>query len=194
MNYDIKAKPTIYRGCQFRSRLEAKWAAFFDLLNWKWEYEPFDLNGYIPDFLLVGYKKILVEVKPFTTLKEFKESGTVDKVNKSVVGTGYEQNEVLYLGCCLDDNNGYDDIALGWLNEKDLWNGEGDGSMGKGLDPALFSKVNGIYDFYHASGGYDRRMDGQYDGNSYCGGCTKTEIEELFNEAGSMVQHKFINY
>ena len=61
--------PTKYNHCQFRSRLEAKWAAFFDLVGWKWEYDPFDLNGWIPDFLLIGTReKVLVEVKPFTSL------------------------------------------------------------------------------------------------------------------------------
>jgi hypothetical protein len=44
--------PTTYNGVQFRSRLEAKWAAFFDLLGWRWHYEPLDLDGWIPDFLI----------------------------------------------------------------------------------------------------------------------------------------------
>ena len=30
-DYQIAAIPTLYRGRQYRSRLEAKWAAFFDL-------------------------------------------------------------------------------------------------------------------------------------------------------------------
>jgi hypothetical protein len=60
------AIPTVYAGVQFRSRLEARWAAFFDLLGWKWEYEPFDLEGYIPDFLLHQRPHTiwLAEVKP----------------------------------------------------------------------------------------------------------------------------------
>ena len=45
------AIPTMYRGIRMRSRLEAKWAYFMDGLGWKWEYEPIDLNGWIPDFL-----------------------------------------------------------------------------------------------------------------------------------------------
>lgn len=67
------AIPTMYAGVQFRSRLEARWAAFFDLVGWKWEYEPFDLEGYIPDFRLFDiargsyidaiYPEMLVEVK-----------------------------------------------------------------------------------------------------------------------------------
>lgn len=50
---------TYYKGYKFRSRLEARWAVFFDACGVAWEYEPegFDLgNGlyYLPDFLLHG--------------------------------------------------------------------------------------------------------------------------------------------
>jgi hypothetical protein len=34
------AIPTEYKGVKFRSRLEAKWAIFFDTLGIEWEYEP----------------------------------------------------------------------------------------------------------------------------------------------------------
>lgn len=65
IDYTIAAHPTTYRGLRFRSRLEARWAAFFDLLNWRWEYEPFDLKGWVPDFILVGDRgDALVEIKP----------------------------------------------------------------------------------------------------------------------------------
>ena len=55
----LKAIETEYKGYRFRSRLEARWAVFFDACGVKWEYEPegYDLgNGtyYLPDFLLHG--------------------------------------------------------------------------------------------------------------------------------------------
>jgi hypothetical protein len=56
--------PTFYSGVNFRSRLEARWAALFDIFEWEWEYEPFDLVGWIPDFVLKRNNHILVEVKP----------------------------------------------------------------------------------------------------------------------------------
>jgi hypothetical protein len=57
----------------FRSRLEARWAAFFDQLGWTTEYEPFDLGVWSPDFLLHGHDayggvNVLVEVKPTDAL------------------------------------------------------------------------------------------------------------------------------
>lgn len=69
MEYTIKAIPTRYAGVEFRSRLEARWAAFFDLAGWQWEYEPFDLEGWAPDFRLVlpDESEFLVEVKPAKT-------------------------------------------------------------------------------------------------------------------------------
>ena len=63
--------PTLVHGVEMRSRLEATWAHFFDVLHWEWEYEPFDLDGYIPDFALkFPDRMFLVEVKPFFTLPE----------------------------------------------------------------------------------------------------------------------------
>jgi len=64
-DYRIKAFPTEYRGRVYRSRLEARWAAFFDQLNWRHEYEPYDLGAWSPDFLLPDLAA-LVEVKPVT--------------------------------------------------------------------------------------------------------------------------------
>lgn len=65
---EIKAIPTRYKGYHFRSRLEARWAVFFDALGIKWEYEPegFQLdNGdkYLPDFYFPEFK-IYAEIKP----------------------------------------------------------------------------------------------------------------------------------
>ena len=64
---DIKAIETVYNGYRFRSRLEARWAVFFDALGVKYEYEPegYDLGEagkYLPDFWLPEYS-LWVEVK-----------------------------------------------------------------------------------------------------------------------------------
>jgi hypothetical protein len=67
----MKAIETPYQGHRFRSRLEARWAVFFDALNLGWEYEPegFELQGgtlYLPDFRLRTPQNSYrwVEVKP----------------------------------------------------------------------------------------------------------------------------------
>jgi hypothetical protein len=48
---EIKAIETNYMGCRFRSRLEARWAVFFDALGWNWEHEK---EGYV-----IGYDKTI---------------------------------------------------------------------------------------------------------------------------------------
>jgi len=73
---------TTYRGARFRSRLEARWAAFFDLLGWRWEYEPIDLDGYIPDFILLIPAPVLVEVKPGWSCEEL-ERAAAGKIDSS---------------------------------------------------------------------------------------------------------------
>lgn len=55
----IKAIPTKYNGVQFRSRLEARWAVFFDHMRFKWRYEPEPFvaplwGSYRPDFHIVA--------------------------------------------------------------------------------------------------------------------------------------------
>jgi hypothetical protein len=70
---DIKPIETIYNGYRFRSRLEARWAVFFDALGIRYEYEPegFVLeNGksYLPDFFLPELKTY-VEIKPAKTME-----------------------------------------------------------------------------------------------------------------------------
>ncbi len=63
----ITAIQTIYNGYKFRSRLEARWAVFFDTLGIPYEYEKegFDIDGqwYLPDFWLPE-QKIMLEIKP----------------------------------------------------------------------------------------------------------------------------------
>lgn len=65
----IKAIETRYAGCRFRSRLEARWAVFFDTLGIKWEYEPegYETPGglYLPDFRIsLNKRRAFFEVKP----------------------------------------------------------------------------------------------------------------------------------
>jgi len=70
----IKAIQAEYSGITFRSRLEARWAMFFDGIGveWHYEYEGFQLSSgwYVPDFWLPKVRSgskvgVFVEVKPF---------------------------------------------------------------------------------------------------------------------------------
>jgi len=56
MTTTIKPIETMYNGCRFRSRLEARWAVFFDAVGveWRYELEGYELPSgrYLPDFWL----------------------------------------------------------------------------------------------------------------------------------------------
>lgn len=76
----MKAIETRYKGYRFRSRLEARWAVFFDALGIRWQYEvegfelpitwdpppeytPAQVRRYLPDFYLPQVD-MWAEVKP----------------------------------------------------------------------------------------------------------------------------------
>lgn len=88
----IKPIETEYNGYRFRSRLEARWAVFFDALNIKYEYEPegFELqNGekYLPDFYLPDLK-YYAEVKGYNEhlIKDLEKVITfVDEAKTAVI-------------------------------------------------------------------------------------------------------------
>lgn len=53
---ELKAIPTIYKSHKFRSRIEARWAVFYDAMGIAWEYEKegyqLPSGWYLPDFWL----------------------------------------------------------------------------------------------------------------------------------------------
>ena len=81
----IQAIETKYKGYRFRSRLEARWAVFFDALRVPWEYEPesylLPSGPYLPDFV-VGKKRVFFEVKHAGWM------GNVSRHNELVEATG----------------------------------------------------------------------------------------------------------
>lgn len=103
----MAAIPTVYNGRQYRSRLEARWAAYFDLdmPHIQAEYEPFDLYGWIPDFLLVDREKgkYLVEVKPYTGLSEF-IGKDLDKILTALAQQDEQAYRIVLLGSTLPTN------------------------------------------------------------------------------------------
>ncbi len=81
----MNAIETIYKGYRFRSRLEARWAVFFDSLNIAWDYEKegFDIGGqwYLPDFWLPEFG-LWVEIKPFDKAKIHPNQEWIDLITK----------------------------------------------------------------------------------------------------------------
>lgn len=125
LRVNIKAIETIYNGYRFRSRLEARWAVFFDSLGVEYQYEPegFVLNDgtpYLPDFYLPN-QGMWIEIKPYSDESD-------DSLNKALafshhhricliygessIGkfTAYLFENGLLLGVTLDIDN--EDVAL----------------------------------------------------------------------------------
>jgi hypothetical protein len=75
---------TLYAGVRFRSRLEARYAAWFDAVGIGWEYEPAldqaeegGLRGWLPDFVLdLASGPALAECKPALRVDDFQPAMT----------------------------------------------------------------------------------------------------------------------
>lgn len=89
-----------YKDTVFKSRLEARYAAFFDLAGWAWEYEPLVLNGWTPNFRVTfpcGHSEcnathiLLVEVQPYFNISDFEGHPG----NKYHWGWDYDKNVAL---------------------------------------------------------------------------------------------------
>jgi hypothetical protein len=84
----MKAISTMYKGYNFRSRLEARWAVYFDSIGLMWDYESegYELeNGswYLPDFYIPEFGWIEIKHgKP--SVEEIKKAKLLSKSNKCV--------------------------------------------------------------------------------------------------------------
>lgn len=187
----IKAHPTTYGGVNFRSRLEARWAAFFDLLGWKWQYEPIDLEGWVPDFSIQGASgPVYVEVKPIEWNRthdgnngQVRERGDLAKVRDYAKRDG--AREVLVLGTMPSfmAHTGESDWAyLGCL-------------VGSGIDTGfdaacLFCSPDTGFDFCAYYGSYRFRISGEYDGDHHLSSAYPDPevVTRMWRQAGNATQ------
>lgn len=90
----MKAIETIYNGYRFRSRLEARWAVFFDALGVEYRYEDegYNLNGvtYLPDFWLPKHR-CWIEIKPDRNL-------TAHEAEKVIRLAAFAGPVIVYMG------------------------------------------------------------------------------------------------
>lgn len=89
----VKPIETVYKGYRFRSRLEARWAVFFDALDIEWYYEPegFQLSDgtmYLPDFYLPQCKTFF-EVKGIMKEEDQHKIDLLSADLKMPVAVGY---------------------------------------------------------------------------------------------------------
>jgi hypothetical protein len=124
IRYDLKAYKTMLNGVEYRTRLEARWAALFTVMKWRFDYEPLDLGKWSPDFVLHGADApILVEVKPIDRLDRDVCRQMTDAANE----TDFE-GTLLLLGLnplCPGTNGTTSREWLGWVHERLLWSPAG---------------------------------------------------------------------
>lgn len=175
----IHAIPTMYDGVQFRSRLEARWAAFFDVLGWRAEYEERDYMGYIPDFIVrLPRGELLVEVKPDTSPEDLLSH--VAKIRRS----GYCGDFLIAAGTILP-REAMGGLSLGMANDREY------GEVGV-FDHAILATCSGCdrRSFFHESGGWQCRVSGCHDVTPYVSAVSYSEGRRWWAEAGNRVQYK----
>lgn len=155
---------TLFDGIEFRSRLEARWASFFRRIGWEFTYEPFDGDGYIPDFLIHGDDPLLVEVKPAVTEADY--NAPVTKAEKGLVR--HWDHDILIVGAsplatCLEEYQlwpGFDTAGL--LGQFDTF----DKGVGWWWAPALWAECPNCHNVavMHSEAGYNGRPHGCYNG------------------------------
>jgi hypothetical protein len=123
---EVKSIDTFYNGNYHRSRLEARWAVFFNELGVKYQYEPEGFQNekgekYLPDFFLPDTflrdedKGVYLEIKP--------DSFDRDDIDAS---TWFNKNLVLFKGGPLNNTwngDGADGFQLApwWDNCMQFW-------------------------------------------------------------------------
>jgi len=113
----IKPIETEYKGYRFRSRLEARWAVFFDAIGLQFEYEHEGYNlgesqYYLPDFVF-PQMKIYCEIKPGdATLDNNLYARFRDNITPILVicGTPWEYNATWFGWDICDSSGGCGDF------------------------------------------------------------------------------------
>ena len=190
--YDITPKETVYNGIQFRSLLEAKWACFFDLTGWQWQYEPMEINGRIPDFIIYtkskhyATNKIIVEIKPSTMIdNQFKKnilsSYANEKCHLLILDENpfsFDNNEVLKLGL-MSQYNYYEDDTYQFIHTE--------------IFDAHMKCVN---DFSNHDMGWDGMVYGEVERKNFISKTYKWEYEDVignWRKAQNYVRFKSYN-
>ena len=173
--------PTTFREANFRSRLEARWAAFFDLIGWRWTYEPVDAAGYIPDFLIHGQQGFFVEVGPCVSATDY--VAKIDKPDRVAAELG---RDVLIVGVSpLADLMTGGLLAAGLLGEFGEFDPGGIClSWGAGIWGGDLANLG----VYHEFQSFAHRPHGTLSEFPIVGAGWVRAIEDLWNKAGSNVQ------
>jgi len=111
---------TEYCGHNFRSRLEARWAVFFNEMTIEWEYEKHKFSRYTPDFYLPRFD-VFLEVKPLWNVADVERAKKAPNcfVLAGDIGTPHMYApHSLYCGAALFDTNTLIPHAFAIVNDE----------------------------------------------------------------------------
>lgn len=134
--------PAIYDGLQFKTKLEARWAAFFDLAKWEWRVNPAPVGDWQPDFRVrfpcghsecYGSHSLLVSVVPVDRIDDAGKHPALEQ-RYTIEGPGKEHHRGVHAGAVFGTSpkvsrfefahgagSGVDDVPL-WVNDAEqLW-------------------------------------------------------------------------
>lgn len=184
-----KAIETRYAGHLFRSRLEARWAAYFDLCGWTWTYEPIDADGYIPDFLIHGPAPLIVEVKPATCAAEL-EAHT-ERIEAALADHWAGDILILGVGPMRSRSWGHETAPLGLLGEPNGYWDDCEGlfyNWDDGLATVCVEETCGQRAVVHALMSYRSRPCGHQDGDHYMRTRDISDVAEEWGKAHELTR------
>lgn len=172
----MQAIEAYYNGYKFRSRLEARWAVFFDALGVKYEYEPegfvlSDGRKYLPDFRVKCWgTRGQIWDKPFDLYIEVKGRMTSEDAEKIKLFSDIDEYPVLVVGNIPDRYQSHDSSALGTYDDMD----------GVNIFPFNYYLIDGDY-----FGAYPAASEGKFflwgDDSSYI--WNEEEVEDAYAKA-----------
>lgn len=171
---------TTFDGIEYRSRLEARWAAFMRNIEWEHTYEPLDGDGYIPDFIVHGAAPFFVEVKPAVVLAEFQQE-------QSKVERGLRQfdRDIVIVGVTpfLTSAQGFqsryqDGVSVGWMLSEGDW---------QPADWVTCLKCHAVA-MHHTTMSFHCRPCNHYEGKAYAGTPAIDYIQGAWSDACNEVK------
>lgn len=181
----IKAIETVYNGYRFRSRLEARWAVFFDALNVPYEYEPEGFwtpyGGYLPDFRVKCYgNRGSCYSDPYDLYIEVKGNMTQDDAEKITAFAnlrwddyGIVENPVLIVGNIPPAGCSTDGYSLGAYEKMN----------GIDIYPFNYRFIDGDYFAAYPAATSDGRFYLFGDDSNYIVGADRDRVENAYRIA-----------
>ncbi|MCR5942646.1 hypothetical protein FG152_17740 [Ochrobactrum sp. XJ1] len=132
----------IYDGLVFKTTLEARWAAFFDLAKWDWDVNPVPVGDWVPDFRVSipcghsecsGSHDLLVSILPVANIDDAGNHPALLQ-RYEIEGPGSEHHKGIDAGAVFGINphvsrfefahgagSGVDDVPMWVENANALW-------------------------------------------------------------------------